>query len=135
KIEPLSVRGSDEIRRSIIEFNHMHERIERFVAGRTRLVAALAHDLRTPITAMRIRLELMPEDDNTRAMAVALEDMSQMSEAALTFMREEASVETARRVDLTALVDAICEDYHALGAAVTFIAKRPLVVACRPPAI
>src|SRR5699024_5284355 len=75
KIEPVQVRGSDEIKRSIIEFNHMQERINRFMAERVRLVAALAHDLRSPITALRLRLELMPEDDNTRAMNATLSDM------------------------------------------------------------
>lgn len=135
KIKPIPVRGSDEIRRSIVEFNHMHERIDRFVAERSRLVAALAHDLRTPITALRLRLEFLPDDENTRAMRATLDDMAQMSEAALTFMREEASVTPARRVDLTALVDAVCEDYRATGSAVSFTPEASVVLVCRPVAI
>lgn len=135
RIEPIRERGSDEIKRTIIEFNRMHERIDRFVAERTRLVAALAHDLRTPITALRLRLEFLPDDDNTRAMSATLEDMAHMSEAALTFMREEASAEATRRMDLTALVDAVAEDYRAADAPVLFEPGARITLVCRPVAI
>lgn len=135
RIEPVAERGGDEIRRSIVAFNRMHERIGRFVAERTRLVAALAHDLRTPITALRLRLEFLPEDDNTRAMRATLDDMAHMSEAALTFMREETRADATRRVDLTALVDAVCEDYRAVDAAVSFTPAARITLQCRPVAL
>ncbi|AWN14814.1 ATP-binding protein [Salinisphaera sp. LB1] len=135
RIRPIRERGSDEIKRTIVEFNRMHERIDRFVAERTRLVAALAHDLRTPITALRLRLEFLPDDDNTRAMNATLADMAHMSEAALTFMREEASAEATRRMDLTALVDAVAEDYRAADAPVRFEPGAPIPLVCRPVAI
>lgn len=134
-IAPVPERGSDEIKRSIVEFNRMRERLERFVAERTRLVAALAHDLRTPITALRLRLEFLPNDDNTRAMHATLEDMAHMSEAALTFMREEAAAEPTRHVDLAALIDALCEDYRAASQAVVFEPEARLTLVCRPVAI
>src|SRR5699024_3511961 len=85
--------------------------------------------------ALRLRLELLDEDENTRAMQATLEDMSQMSEAALTFMREEASDESARRIDLAALVDAVCEDYRASNAPVDFQPSMPFPLTCRPVAI
>lgn len=129
------VRGSDEIRRSIVEFNAMRERIDRFVAERNRLVAALAHDLRSPITALRLRLEMLPADDNTRAMISTVDDMAQMSEATLSFMREETNTEQARRMDLTALVDAVCEDYLAAGKALTFAPEHKTELVCRPVAV
>lgn len=134
-VAPLAERGGDEIKRSIVEFNRMRERLERFVAERTRLVAALAHDLRTPITALRLRLEFLPNDDNTRAMNATLEDMADMSEAALTFMREEAATEATRYVDLAALIDALCEDYRAAGRDVLFEPEARLTLVCRPVAI
>lgn len=134
-VAPVAERGGDEIKRSIIEFNRMRERLERFVAERTRLVAALAHDLRTPITALRLRLEFLPDDDNTRAMNATLEDMAHMSEAALIFMREEAASERARHVDLGALVDALCEDYRTADRAVVFEPEARVTLVCRPVAI
>ena len=133
--DPVPEAGGDEIKRSIVEFNHMRERIERFVAERTRLVAALAHDRRTPITALRQRLEFLPDDDNTRAMTATLADMAHMSEAALTFMREESASEATRNVDLAALIDALCEDYRAAHAQVAFEPDERITLFCRPVAI
>lgn len=134
-VDPLPERGPEEIRRSITAFNRMRERLTRFMAERTRMVAAIAHDLRTPITALRLRLEFLPDDDNTRSMARTLEDMAGMSEAALTFMREETAAEATRNVDLSALVDALCEDYRASGAAVAFEPEARVALVCRPVAI
>lgn len=134
-ITPLPEQGAEEIRRSITAFNHMRERLSRFVAERTRMVAALAHDLRTPITALRLRLEFLPDDDNTRAMAATLDDMASMSEASLTFMREEAANEATRNVDLSALIDALCEDYRTTGALLTFEPEVRIALICRPVAI
>ena len=134
-VEPLPEYGAEDIRRSVAAFNRMRERLARFVADRTRMVAAIAHDLRTPITALRLRLEFLPDDDNTRSMAATLEDMARMSEASLTFMREEAATEATRNVDLSALVDALCEDYRASGAAVVFEPGARLALVCRPAAI
>ncbi len=128
-------RGGKEIRQSIAAFNRMQERIDRFVAERSRIVAALAHDLRTPITALRLRLEFLADDDNTRAMRATLDDLAEMSEATLTFMRAETAIEATRRVDLAALVDALCEDYRAADRTVTFSPDARVIVACRPTAI
>lgn len=134
-VESLPERGPEEIRRSTAAFNRMRERLARFVAERTRLIAAIAHDLRTPITALRLRLEFLPDDDNTRSMSATLDDMAHMSEAALTFMREETATEATRNVDLTALIDALCEDYRAIGAPVDFAPGARITLVCRPVAI
>ena len=135
EVAPLPEYGAEDIRRSVAAFNRMRERLARYVADRTRMVAAIAHDLRTPITALRLRLEFLPDDDNTRSMAATLEDMARMSEASLTFMREEAATEATRTVDLSALVDALCEDYRAAGAQVLFEPDARLALVCRPAAI
>lgn len=134
-VDPVPVRGSGEIRQLIDAFNRMRERIDRFVTERSRVVAALAHDLRSPITALRLRLELMDEDDNTRAMQTTLEEMAHMSEATLAFMREATSTERARRVDLHALVDAVCEDYRVRPADVCFSGQQGVELVCRPMAL
>lgn len=134
-VAPLAERGPEEIRRSTAAFNRMRERLTRFMTDRTRLIAAIAHDLRTPITALRLRLEFLPDDDNTRAMAAMLDDMARMSEASLTFMREEAAAEATRKVDLSALVDALCEDYRAAGATVANESGERITLVCRPVAI
>ena len=65
-VPTLVERGPDEIRRSVRAFNRMHERLNRFVRDRTAMLAAISHDLRTPITSLRLRAEFV-EDPATRA--------------------------------------------------------------------
>ena len=82
----------------------------RFIDDRTRMMAALGHDLRTPITALRLRAELVEEEEARERLLATLDEMHQMVEAALGFLRDEAASEPAREVDLAALVEGLCED-------------------------
>ena len=101
-------------------FNQMNERLQRFVADRTRMLAALSHDLRTPITTMRLRVELMEPGPDTDQLLATLEEMQQMSEATLAFMRQASDNEPTRPVDLNALLDSLCEDLQDIGMDVHF---------------
>lgn len=114
--EPVAERGPLEARRLIVAFNEMQERLTRFVADRTRLLASISHDLRTPITAMRIRAELIEDDETRRKLVEGLDELQRMAEAALAFAKEEATGSTARSIDLNALVDSVVEDFEDLGA-------------------
>lgn len=139
KITPLDAQGPEDIKTAINAFNHMSERLDRFVLERTRMLAALSHDLRTPMTSMRLRLEMMEASEERDRLLASLEEMQQMSEATLTFIRESGDTEATRQVDLTALLDSLCDDFIDLGAALTFdkspddsSATKPLILACRP---
>ena len=63
-IEPLREEGPTEVRESIQAFNRMHTRLDRFVQDRTRMLAAISHDLRTPITSLRLRTEFLDEGED-----------------------------------------------------------------------
>ncbi|MEO1601697.1 MAG: ATP-binding protein [Pseudomonadota bacterium] len=133
--EPVPPRGPVEARRLITAFNAMQERLARYVADRTRLLAAISHDLKTPITTMRLRAELV-EDEETRAKLLAgLDEMQRIVEATLAFAHEEAAEEPMRAVDLRALVESIAEDYEELGQPVTLGDLAPAVVLCRTVAL
>jgi signal transduction histidine kinase len=101
-------------------FNRMHARLQRFVRDRTRMLAAISHDLRTPITSLRLRAEFIEDDEIRAKILETLEDMQRMAEATLAFAREEAAQEDTRRVDLAALVDSVCADLADMGQDVTF---------------
>lgn len=133
---PLLVeRGPVDIRRVTRAFNRMQARLKRFVEDRTRLLAAISHDLRTPITTLRLRAEFV-EDPEIRARILdTLDEMEQMTEATLAFAREEAASEDTRDVDLTALVDSVCTDFADAGADVEFTGDEKHVCACRPVAL
>ena len=131
-VEPLEEEGPKEIRNTISAFNAMQERLMRFVQDRTRMLAAISHDLRTPITTMRLRAEFIDDDEMRDKMLATLEEMQAMTEAVLAFAREDASNEETREVDLSALVSAMSDDFVEMGKPVTFTGPDSLIFGCRP---
>jgi len=134
KVPPLATRGPEDIQATIAAFNRMNERLERFVSERTQMLAALSHDLRTPLTSMRLRLELMPPGTERDQLLRSLEEMQQMSEATLAFIRESGDAEPTCRMDVTALLSSICEDLleTTVDKNLQFEYTDEQVIACRP---
>ena len=133
--EPLPETGPDEARRLIATFNAMQDRLTRFVSDRTRLLASISHDLRTPITAMRLRVELLEDDEVKAKLIDGLDEMQRMSEAALAFAKEEAAEGPTRAVDLAALTGSVIEDFADMGHDVAEVNSVRMVLECRPDAV
>ena len=129
---PLPETGPEEVRRTTAAFNRMRERIGRFVADRTRMLAAISHDLRTPITALRLRAEMVDDEEIRRRMLETLADMERMTEATLAFAREDAAVEDTRTVDLDALVGSVVDDLAEIGLDAAYAEGERLPYPCRP---
>ncbi len=127
--------GPLDIRDAIRAFNAMNRRLDRFVRDRTGMLAAISHDLRTPITALRLRAEFVEDPEARRKILETLDEMQQMAEATLAFAREEATREPTRAVDLSALVDSVCDDLAEMGQDVTFAEADKLPFSCRPVAL
>jgi signal transduction histidine kinase len=132
EVAPLQEEGPQDVRDTLIAFNRMNDRLQRFVSDRTQMLAALSHDLRTPMTSMRLRMELMAPSDERDKLLASLDEMQQMSEASLDFVRQSGDVETTRAVDVTALLDSLCEDLRDLGMAVDCAEADKLVLDVRP---
>ena len=132
QVEPLPEKGPKDIRETIRSFNQMNSRLQRFVSDRTRMLAALSHDLRTPITTMRLRVELMPDSADRDQLLTTLDEMQQMSEATLAFMRQASDTEPTRKVELNAMLDSLCEDYLELGQNVQYTEADETIISCRP---
>ncbi|MEK9662234.1 MAG: ATP-binding protein, partial [Alphaproteobacteria bacterium] len=116
-------------------FNAMQERLSRFIGDRTRLLAAISHDLRTPITSLRLRAEFI-DDEETRAKVLeTLDEMARMAEATLAFARDDAAAEETRPVDLAALLQSLADDLADLGHDVTCAEAPALAYRCRPVAL
>ncbi|WP_319530999.1 ATP-binding protein [uncultured Cohaesibacter sp.] len=130
-IEPLKEAGPKEIRNTISAFNAMQERLMRFVQDRTRMLAAVSHDLRTPITTMRLRAEFIDDEEMREKILATLDEMQAMTNAVLAFTREDATNEETREVDLSAMLSSLEEDYQDLGKAVTYQGPDSLVYPCR----
>ena len=106
----LTERGASDVRKALRAFNNMQERIQRFIEDRTRMIAAISHDLRTPITRLRLRAEFIEDPEQQARMLADLDDMETMIQSTLSFAREEANPEPRRELDLAALLHSICED-------------------------
>ncbi|GEP61003.1 hypothetical protein RSO01_81690 [Reyranella soli] len=134
-IKPLPESGPDDIRQTAEAFNRMQERLERFVQDRTRMLAAISHDIRTPLTSLRLRAEFVTDSDVQEKMLKTIGEIQTMTEATLAFVREEATAEATRTVDLPALVESLCDDLAELGRNVTFIEGAAINYRCRPDAL
>jgi signal transduction histidine kinase len=131
----LPEEGPADVRRTIHAFNAKSGRLRRFVQDRTQLLAAISHDLRTPITTLRLRAEFLEDSENRDKILETLDEMQRMTEATLAFAREAATPEDTRTVDLSALVESLCDDLADLGHDVSFAAPPRVICDCRPTAI
>jgi signal transduction histidine kinase len=125
---PLAERGPRELRAATRAFNRMQERLRRFIADRTQMLAAMSHDLRTPLTRLRLRSEFVEDPELQRKILADLDEMSAMVESTLAFARGDSESEKRAPVDLGLLVEAVCEDAGDAGAAVESSAARGIVV-------
>lgn len=134
-VDRLPEDGPDDIRLTTAAFNRMQERLWRFVDDRTRMLAAIGHDLRTPITTLRLRAEFLPDEETREKILATLDEMQAMTEATLTFAREEASREPTRLVDVAALAESLCSDLVDLGWSVRFADAKRAPCRCRPASL
>lgn len=107
---PLPEGGPAEIAAAAAAFNTMAARIRRYVTDRTFLLTAIGHDLRTPITRLKLRAEWMEDDEQRRKMLLDLDELEAMVSATLAFGRDVAGSEPATRLDLPALLRTVLDE-------------------------
>ncbi|WP_282048197.1 ATP-binding protein [Sulfitobacter mediterraneus] len=104
---PIAPVGPTEVRDLTIAFNDMQARLARFVTDRTQMLAALAHDLRTPLTALRVRAEMVDDPETKDGIATSLEEMQEMVEATLAYARGVGQGEELQRLDVAEYLSGI----------------------------
>lgn len=124
-------KGPDDVRNAAIAFNRMTEKVTRTLESQRHLLSAVGHDLRTPITAMRINLEFVEDEELREGLQQNLDELQDLTEQVLAAARG-ASGEAKRNVDLSALVESICADLDDLGEPVSWQNHAPAPVNCRP---
>jgi signal transduction histidine kinase len=107
---PLPEEGSAEVLAAAVAFNTMAARIRRFVQDRTFLLTAIGHDLRTPITRLKLRAEWMEDEEQQRKMLADLDELEGMVAATLAFGRSDANAEAPAAIDLAELARTILEE-------------------------
>ena len=124
---PLPESGMREARHAAQAFNQMQTRIKRLLGERSRALAAVSHDLRTPLTRLRLRTELVDDAALRTQMTNDLELMAQMIEGTLAHLRGLEERETTRKIDINALLHSLVEDAALLGRHISLegVAKAP----------
>lgn len=132
---PLSVDGPREVAVAAMAFNRMQTRLARLIQNRIEFLATISHDLRTPLTQMRLRLEAMPGSRDTDKMLQSIEDMDTTIGSFLSYARAVNDSETRSKIDLGALVNSLCDDLEEVGHDITCDAGPRLILECKRVAI
>ena len=111
----LAESGPSEVRRVVAAFNRMQERVRRYLIERGQLLSAISHDLKTPITRLRLRAELLPDVELRAKMLRDLDEMQTMVGATLDFFSSVGKGGARQPVDIGALIESVCEDRREAG--------------------
>ncbi len=126
--------GPDDVRLAAHAFNVMTDRVMRTLERQRQLLSAVGHDLRTPITAMRISTEFISDDDVRERLQKNLEELQDLTEAVLSAARG-TGWEVMRKADLAAIVESLCADLEEMEQSVTWNVQGPAPYLCRPSEI
>ena len=132
---PLAEDGPREVRHTIRAFNRMQERTQKHLKDRTLMLAAVSHDLRTPITTLRLRAEYIEDEEMRNKTLATLAEMEAILSATLGFARDDAADESARPTDIPALLQSLVDDHVDLGSSATYQGPEKLPFTCRPVAL
>jgi signal transduction histidine kinase len=127
--------GTIETRQASRAFNTMQARLRSLIDNRTRMLAAISHDLRTPLTLLRLRAENVENAPERERMLATIAEMDSMVGATLQFARDEAKTELRRPTDITTLVQSVVDDMAEAGLPVAMEPASSIVLECRPDAL
>ncbi|HEY8609528.1 MAG TPA: ATP-binding protein [Noviherbaspirillum sp.] len=132
---PLPEKGALEIRQAAAAFNAMQARVRQHMRQRAHILAAITHDLQTPLTRMRLRLEKIDDPQLKDKLAGDVTAMQSMVREGLDLVRSMESSENMQRMDLDSLVDSVCDDAVDAGQEVTSSGKTHGALMARPMAL
>ncbi len=124
--------GPREVRHAAQAFNRMQGRIDRLIADRTQALAAVSHDLRTPIARLRLRAGFVEDGEAARAIDADLDEMEAMIDSTLAYLRGETESEARKPADLVAMIETLCDAAADAGAAVTYAGPSQARLVCSP---
>jgi signal transduction histidine kinase len=129
---PLDLTGASEIRQASAAFNAMQARIRQYIFQRTQMLAAITHDLQTPLTRMRLRLEKVSDSELQERLIGDLSAMQAMVREGLDLARSMDTTESMQLLDLDSLLDAVCDDAADANQPVTLAGRSGLALLGRP---
>lgn len=126
--KPIEERGPSDVRRALHAFNLMGRRLEKTVEGQRQLLEAIGHDLRTPITSLRLKIEMLSDPNERQRMERAIVELERITEAALVAASAGRSTSPFQKLDLTSLVDSLCDDLSAMGSPVEWAPPEERII-------
>lgn len=127
--------GPREVRHAALAFNRMQARINKLIADRTQALAAVSHDLRTPIARLRLRAGFLDDPEAQRQIDSDLDEMDAMIGATLAYLRGEDELEAERPTDIVAMLETLCDAAADAGADARYEGPGQARLTCRPVAI
>lgn len=122
---PIEERGPGDVRSVIAAYNALSLRVNAMLDEKDRMLGAIGHDLRTPLAALRVRIESVEDDEDRNRMADTIDEMNRTLDDILSLARLGRPSEPPTETDLSALIDAVVEDFRDLDLAVTFDEETP----------
>jgi signal transduction histidine kinase len=132
---PLAEAGTVETRKAARAFNDMQTRLRNLIGNRTRLLAAISHDLRTPLTLLRLRAETVENAQERDKMLGTIAEMDAMIGATLQLARDQSADEQRRPTDLAALLQSVVDDMRDAGFRVCLKPAEPVIYSCQAAAL
>ncbi len=122
-LQPLAPSGPDDMRRLISAHNAMQQRIAALIGEKDVMLGAIGHDLKTPLAALRVRIESVPDDAERARMAASIKDITETLDDILSLARVGRPSDPLERTDLGALVGSVVEEYEDMGSDVALVAN------------
>jgi signal transduction histidine kinase len=129
---PLPERGPEEVRAVARALNRMRERITALIDDRTKMLAAISHDLRTPITRLRLRSEFIEDEAQRGRMLADLDQMRSMLEAVLSFLQNNRRPESMTLADIASSLQLVADQFSDMGHKVTYNGPDHAMATIRP---
>lgn len=133
---PLPVEGPDEVRAAAVALNEMHARLQRLIHNQRDIMAAVSHDLRSSLTRLQLRVDMLADGDDRDGLTRVTADMRRMVQGVLDFVRGVDTGERPRRLELATLLESLCTDLAEEGYDVRFLEPEcQALVVGRPTAL
>lgn len=129
---PFEEKGALEVRLLARSLNDMRSRVRAMIDARTRMLRAISHDLRTPLTRLRLRAERSTQPELRSALLADIDSLTMMMEETLTYLRRDKSRDELLKVDLPSLLVTACNDFADMGHSVSYQGPKRFTYRCRP---
>ncbi|MEM7740794.1 MAG: ATP-binding protein [Pseudomonadota bacterium] len=135
KVEEVDATGPTDLKRAIQSFNTMQAHVAHEVQRRTVTLAAIGHDIRSPLTALRLKAELVRDNAVRDDLLTSVGKMERITRSALEYLKGDSRGEQKKQVDISSLVESECSDFSEEGADIVLECEDGLSLLCRPDAL